>query len=520
MTSAASAAPYTFNLLRARSARWFADVDSILERWFWPILVTLTAILFAAILAADFRLQLWSDELFGLYVARSPSLSQIAAMTLAGVDITPPLYNTIVHSLLPFLPSEALAIRLPSTIGFCAMIVAVSGYARRRLPAAYAIIAGLLAAAMMIVFASEGRAYGLVVGLAGVSLFLWSLAAERRNRRVTLPLLAASVAAMTALHYFAIFFPACLFVAQLVDARAERKLDVPLAIAVLAPAAIVIAVHYPFIAATHRYIGHMWSPASLSSITTSYKSLLQWPAAVFALTMLIATFTTGVEALSSRKTPAFPARELTALVLIALAPIGVVIVVMFTTHFFTYRYVLWSTVGVALLSAITLHRFARQNLAIGPLIVFILIAGLAGREVSRAREWSRPRESGPMLAALLALPNGDQPILLTDAHVFLELTHYGPEALRRRLVYPICRDLEFRYLGYDTDAIDMAALFEWTNLRGVDCDKALEPGRDYIVAMTQYGFLPWPAEDKSFVATPLHVDPRGAMIFRARRVPE
>ena len=60
-----------------------------------------------------------------------------------------------------------------------------------------------------------------------------------------------------------------------------------------------------------------------------------------------------------------PARELTALALIALAPIGVVAINMMTTHVFTHRYILWSAVGIAILSALVLPLFARQNPVVG-----------------------------------------------------------------------------------------------------------------------------------------------------------
>ena len=223
MNSVASAGSYTLERMGAQSVRWCAVIDTILERRFWPIVITLTAILAAVLLTTDFQLKLWNDELISLNVARSSGFRQIATMTLAGADATPPLYSVIVHCLLPYSPSEALATRLPSTIGFCAMIVAVSGYAHRRLPAAYAIIAGLTAAAATIDYGSEGRSYGLILGFAAVSLLLWSLAAEGRSRSLTLPLLAVCIAAMAALHYYTVLFPVCLLLAQLIHERAERR---------------------------------------------------------------------------------------------------------------------------------------------------------------------------------------------------------------------------------------------------------------------------------------------------------
>ena len=56
-----------------------------------------------------------------------------------------------------------------------------------------------------------------------------------------------------------------------------------------------------------------------------------------------------------------PARELTALVLIALTPVAIVATIMTTVHVFTDRYILWSALGIALLSALALRLFARRN---------------------------------------------------------------------------------------------------------------------------------------------------------------
>ena len=413
MNSVASAGSYTLKRMGAQSVRWCADVDTILERRFWPIVITLTAILAAVLLATDFQLKLWNDELISLNIARSPGFRQIATMTLAGADATPPLYTVLVHCLLPYSPSEALAVRLPSTIGFCAMIVAVSGYARRRLPAAYAIIAGLTAAAATIDYGSEGRSYGLILGFAAVSLLLWSLAAEGRRRSLTLPLLAVCIAAMTALHYYTMFFPVCLILAQLVHARAERRFDFLLAIVLLGPVAIVLAVHFPFIVATRPFMAHNWSAASISSILSSYKLFLKWPVALFVAAMLTATFISGAERSLPRPATSIPARELTALALIALAPVGIVAAIMTTVHVFTYRYILWSAVGIALLSALALRLFARQNPVIGVTLILVLIAGISAREIYHARTWSRLREGDVMLAALSSLPDGDDPIILT-----------------------------------------------------------------------------------------------------------
>ena len=515
MSSVASSGHDLLRGLNAQSTRLFERVDSLLESGFWPVAIALTLILFAVLVSMDFHLKLWTDELITLHLARLPELSQIASAAKDGADATPPLYTLLVHSILPYSPSVAVAVRLPSTIGLCATFLAVTAYARRRLPATYAIIAGLLATAPTIHYGSEGRSYGLVLCFASVSLLLWSLASARRRRGVTLPLLAICVAAMAALHYFTLFFVVCLFLAQFVRARSEPRFDYLLAIALLAPAAIVVAVHYPFIAATRPLMAHNFSTASHSAVLPLYEGFLHWPNFLFAVAMLTATYFSKGRRAPSRAAADLPAHELAALVLIVLAPAGVIGIISLTVHAFTDRYVLWTGLGIALLSALALRIFARDNPAVDVTVLLVLIAGLSAKEISSARHsW---REGDLMFAALSSLPDGDEPIVLTDSHDFLELSYYAPAALRQRLVYPLCPNFELRDLGYDTDSINLAGLKRWTNLKVVPCEKALESGVGAIVPMTPMGFLPWPLGDESVTLKPLYMDRTKILVFRARR---
>ena len=492
-------------------------IDAFLDSSFWTAALCCAAALFAVFIVADLRLKLWADELIGLYVAGSPSVDSLVAMTKGGADATPPLYALIVRALLPVAPSEALALRLPSTLGFCAMIVAVAAYARRRLPATYALVACLLAPALTIRYGTEGRSYGLVLGFAALTLLLWSLAAEGQSRRVALPLLAVCAATMTALHYYTIFLPGCLFLAGFVLMRNKGRFDWALSAALLVPAVAVVALHAPFIVATRPLMAHNWSLATPAALARLYQGLLAWPLVLGAAAMLAAAFLPAARAPASRGAPLAPVppHELAALALIAVAPVGVVAINMATTHVFTDRYVLWSALGVALLTALGLRRYARGGAVTGVILVGVLVAGLVAREAWSARRWSILQESGPALAALSGLPEGD-PIVVTDAHVFLELTRYGPAALRDRLVYPLCPDFALRDLGYDTDAINVSGLLYGKNLNAVPCDKAFEPGREAIVAVTRKGFLPWASGDPRVTIAPLPVRSEDVILLRVR----
>ena len=125
----------------------------------------------------------------------------------------------IVAQTLPVVKPEALALRLPATLGYCAMVLCLMAFCRRRLPAVYAFVAALFACDALLFNSTEGRGYGIVLGCAAGALLCWQMAAEGRRRALTVTLLAFCLALMTALHYYAIFFPVPLAVAEIVRCR-------------------------------------------------------------------------------------------------------------------------------------------------------------------------------------------------------------------------------------------------------------------------------------------------------------
>ena len=109
-------------------------VNASLETHFWRWAIAFTFIFFVASIVRDLRTALWFDELFTLHLAKLASLREIIGFN----DASPPLYPIIVHGLLRVVGNEALAIRLPATLGYCAMLLCLWAFCRGRLPAAFA----------------------------------------------------------------------------------------------------------------------------------------------------------------------------------------------------------------------------------------------------------------------------------------------------------------------------------------------------------------------------------------------
>ena len=105
-------------------------IDASLERHFWRWAALFTIVFFACSIVRDVRTTLWFDELFTLHIAKLASVEEIIGFN----DPAPPLYPVIAHWLLPIVQSDALAIRLPATLGYCAMIVCLWAFCRASVP--------------------------------------------------------------------------------------------------------------------------------------------------------------------------------------------------------------------------------------------------------------------------------------------------------------------------------------------------------------------------------------------------
>ena len=100
-------------------------IRSAAERRFWRYAVLFLLLFTACSIALDLRMKMWNDELVTLYVAQQGSPAEIVAATRDGMDATPPLYPILVSAMLPAIRSDALAVRLLSTLGFAGMLLAV-----------------------------------------------------------------------------------------------------------------------------------------------------------------------------------------------------------------------------------------------------------------------------------------------------------------------------------------------------------------------------------------------------------
>jgi hypothetical protein len=486
-------------------------VNASLDKHYWRWVALFTLIFLACSIVRDLRTTLWFDELFTLYLAKLASPDEIISFN----DASPPFYPIIVHWLLPIIGNDALALRLPATQGFCVMMLCLWAFCRLRLPAAFAFAATLLTFERGLYFATEGRAYGVVLGCAAGALLCWQMAAERRLRGLTIALLAFSSALMVALHYYAIFFLVPPFLAEVVRWRTSRRADFGI-LAAFMPAPLILTLHYPLFAASLGYQTHFWAQPSLASIAPFYERFLLPPLILGGLALSVVALLAGSSAhrRQSPQTANLPLHEWTLVAALVLLPPVVIVVSMYTTHAFIERYMLWVVIGFALLGAAGLSAAVRGRAAVGVALIGIAMASIARLEVGPLLETPVLRTAEGMRQELDKIARDDSElIVVANAHAFMELSYYLDPPLRERLVFPLSRELDLQYRGFDTDALTLGPLGQRGQVPVKAYDEILAENQRFLLAATQHDYLAQHLASSGYDVTPI---PGTTMLYRVQ----
>ncbi len=457
----------------------------------------------ACTIVRDIRKPMWVDEFYTLYTSRQATVAEIYKATIDGCD-SMLLYDMTVHAILPVVRIDQLAVRLPATLGFCCMIVFLLAFCRRRLPAAYAMAAALLACNAQLMYSTEGRSYGVVLGCAAGALLCWQYAVEGRHRILAIPMLALCAALMTAMHYYSIFFWIPLLLAEMAHWRSSRKPDWAI-LAAMTPVLLVLGLHYPLITASaaHQLQMHFFSPAQWSGIAKCYIECFgkMMVCCIFPAVVL-AVFSTIPEDRSAKQSSLIPS-EWVVLGAFSLMPLCVIVLAKYTTHMFVSRYVLWTVPGVAILLVALLCRVARGRAVVGVSLLGLMVVYVAAAEVRYLLQKPELRRGEATLQSLASLPDSTEPIVVADALVFMELSYYAESRIQKRLVYPLSPALDLHYYGSDTSSPILQALSHHTKLRIVPFDEAVAEHPRFVLAALPINYMPWYLIESGYRVVPI-----------------
>ncbi len=464
--------------------------------------VVLTVVL--ALIWSHFKL-IWVDELLVLETDSLPSVRQVLFAQLhTPIALDPAGYHLVVHGFLRVLGNTAFALRLTSLVGFVCMQVCVFAAVRRIAGARAAVVALLLTAISgTFYFATETRPYGMLLGCFGLVLLGYVRSTEphatasQQPRTAWLVLLGFGIGLAINTHYFGILVLAPVAVAEGTRLLLRRRIDLQLALAVLAGAAAYVFTK-PFQPAALRYRLHYYNAGAVEihALIRSFRLILlslqfspgiQRISSIAMLLFCLVCFLVPVVHLRHRRVTVLP-HQLAFLITLSLLPFIGGAVGRFVTHSFEVRYVLGAVVGYCALFAIAVTPPLRSRTSFHA-VALILLAVIVGTNLYRihlvkvdAADTLAKMQLTPQQRE--ALLSGDDPNLyIQNGGSFQQIAWYlhDPD-IRPRLTLLYGFPQEMGYAMRDTNSLTADHMRAFTGFRITPWDEVFaQPGEHRLL---------------------------------------
>ena len=402
------------------------------------------------------------DELLSSYTESLPTskaLLQVQAATPVSLD--PPFYHLLGHWALDLGLNPAMAVRLPSLLGSFVMLAAVYLFARRLSGSFVAAIAvcGLVIANNFHMI--EARPYGVLLGATGLALLCWQNAIRGRHRTASLLGLFLALGLATSSHYFGIVVAVPFLLVECLRTVERRKLDLPLAAALLGSYGFGLA-WLPFLKGAHQYKTNYYIKVRLVDLFHAYTApfdtalRIHAPAADALLALVIVALTAaGAYAGYRASRPSLIRRDEWALVfLLGLLPVAGVALATAASGAFETRYVVEFGIGlaIAISSGLVLlipSRLAKTALLLG--LSLVIVERFTSLAKENGRQWSR-------LTGVAAQLHRGPVTVITDREDYLHLLYYHrPLGVQQDSIEWVA-DMDREIASSGTDNIDRTML--------------------------------------------------------------
>lgn len=360
---------------------WLVDR---LERHSGSFAALVLLLIFAIALGQSADKLLWLDELITLKTASLPHWSDVWNFYDSGLDTTGSLPSMIARAgmLLPISPE--LASRLPFTLAYLVMCFCMYAFVRRRYPAGYALAAPIFALNYAFFnYATEARAYALVLAGCGIAMLSWQSAVCGRHRLWNIFGLWIGLAFAMNAHAFAIFLLAPFAVAQLAQDLTRKRGDLAVwAALLLSPAGLLPALHGELLA-RKIYGTNFWSQPTVKSLFSSYEDFVLGGSSYLKVLFIVASGAALLQwwskaqllSKSELKTRGFSMPEWILAAMLALLPVFAVMA-SYPLHVYVARYAIGCNIGMVLLSLAIFAVAARRSGHSGAvlLLLFLLVS--------------------------------------------------------------------------------------------------------------------------------------------------
>ena len=490
-----------------------------------------TAIAFLALTAAVSLLWshlklMWNDEFLVLWTDSAPGLAQlIHIQRTSPIALDPLFYHALSHAAIRLFGPGAFAIRLPSLLGYLLMQLCLF-YFVRRIANQHAAIFAMAFPAMTatLFYSAEGRPYGLLLGFYGLAMVSWQSAARRQSQRTaSLILLALAVALTLNTHYFGVLLLLPLCAAELFRTIQRRRLDVPVAAAILlGMACIAFALPFEKSAAEFRKNYYNAGDVGYHAITQAYRSLfmdytheslsIQHFAAIGLIVFAVLLLFGSILQLRNKELNLRSAELVFVLVLAALPFFGFLLA-FFVTHSIEVRYVLGAILALSILVTIALFPLLRRTrtavLTLSALAVAITVTGIIRVHVEQAKtqDFIASLTLNPQIkAAILSSPSGL--LYLQEMGTFEVASYYEPDPdVRSRMALVYSSPQELLWSRRDTESLTAQHMRHFTGFPIISYEQlSTEPG-SHVFVLLHSG---WNWTDQALAAAHAEINPLGS----------
>ena len=449
---------------------------------------------------------MWNDEFLSLWTDNAPSIGQVIQIQrTCPISLDPLFYHALAHADIRLFGSGALAIRLPSLLGYLLMQLCLFLFVRRVASERAAVFAmAFPALTTSLYYSVEGRPYGLMLGLFALTMVSWQSATRRETgRALALIPLAVSLALTLNTHYYGILLLVPLSIAEIFRTARRRRLDLPVVASIgMGTAGILFTV--PFMKAAALYHSHYYnvvadSPRTIAQVypelLSSYSRMpTQLDGEIGRALFLLLAFVTLLGCIRQWRAGTLQLPQAEAVFLIALAalPFFGFLMARFVTHALELRFVLGAIPGISALAAIGLSSFFSRkragNLALLALFAAIALAGIRHihEERTATRETMSSMAVSPALKAAL-LTGSDQRLYFEQLKLFAVASYYEPDPeLRAAMALTFSSNQEMSAAHTDTNSLTAMNMRRFTHFIIVPYDTlATQPGDTIFVTFHQ-----------------------------------
>ncbi len=438
--------------------------DQRKNRTVWFVLIGLLYLVATALFAVR---KFWFDELFSFYVARLPDMPTVWKALMDGADLNPPLFYAATRTAMSLFGAGEYAVRIPAMLGFFVLCCGLYVFVSNRAGASYGFAAMLLPMVTgAFVYATEARAYGMMLGFCGVALVAWQRANNLARRTPWLFLLAVSLTAALLTHCYAVLMLVPFGIGAFVRDFNRRKIDRGLWLCLLIPS-LAVFTYLPLLAAVKPFaVDNPVFRPDLNSLPRFYDFLLTpalWP--LLAVAIIVAFSADSTRRPEWREV--LPPHELAAAIGFLLVPVLAILLAVFVSHIFMLRYGLGAVIGVSILVSAGSGAVTGRSKAVGAALVLLLAGWFAATTaVWVVRQVGSLQDESLLGKAPFEQLHPELPVVISSGLLFLEMDHYTTPAVASRLNYLMDEEIARKKTGSDVFDKGFLVSRRWFPIRG------------------------------------------------------